>query len=349
MLKNESGSASKPIAQCLSADQHTRKIRYFLERFVDDFGVPNEVTIDDSAALIKSVVTALTKSGSPKNYIRQCLQILHGNLSESVECYIRLDVAHFVKNVVRNKVFAKMLAKQKMFYQSLIGALMRCETFALITEIVEKILLVATIPFESEDFPTYDSLRFLKKLIKTHDMTSFVEAIERMPVDRKLEDSIELMEDPDDSFDDQLDWFMRIEKKVGDIYGDMPNNSSSELRENYYYCAEFIPYFKKLCARIVLWTPAMNSYFKSNEITTSSSDVENQNNIIKNTIFRDTKLPIRLDTFMNVYLKAIKGDLFMASSAQTFHHTNEVKQKNCTNAPSLTISAQYKTASIPML
>lgn len=319
MLKNENNS-SKPIAQCLSADQHARKIRYFLERFTDEFKIPNEVTIDDSAALIKSVILAFTSCVSTQNYIATCHKILNGDLSRSLECYIRLDVNHFVKNVKKAKVFTKMLDKQKMFYQSLIGVMIQCDSFAQITEIVKKILLVASIPYEAENFPTYESLRSLKRLIKTHNMSSFVEQIDHISSNDKLEDS-ELLNDLDGC--EQIEWFTRIEKEVEKIHENMPNQSSSDIRENYYYCIEFIPYLKKLCTRIVLWTPIMNEYFNSSKITTSSSDVESQNHIIKNIIFRDTKLPIRLDTFMEKYLKAIKGDIFMACAEQNYQRLGQ--------------------------
>lgn len=327
MLKNENNT-SKPIAQCLSADQHARKIRYFLERFADEFGIPNEVTIDDSAALINSVILAFTSCVSTQDYVATCHKIINGDLSITLECYIRLDVNHFVKNVKKAKVFTKMLDRQKMFYQSLIGVMIQCDSFAQMTEIVKKILLVVSIPYESENFPTYESLRSLKKLIKTHDMASFVEQIDHIKGNDKLEDS-ELLNEF--SGCEHIEWFTQIEKEVEKMYENMPNQSSSDIRENYYYCPDFVPHLKKLCRRIALWSPIMNKYFNSSKITSSSSDVESQNHIIKNIIFRDTKLPIRLDTFMEKYLKAIKGDIFMASAEQNYQRLSQdggIEDKN---------------------
>lgn len=306
MLKNENGK-SEPIGQFLSADQHSRKIAYFLDVWKEDFCVPNEITVDDSAALIKASIQTFTSCRSTNEYIDRCQRTLSGT-SENLECYIRLDVAHFVKNVMRNPVFRAMGPKQKQFYQCVIGVMIQCDSFVRITDIVEEVLIVATIPFESSNLPTENSLRSLKRLIKTHDFSSVFTSLESIDYKNKLSD--------DDDLDFRLGWFERIEKKVEKLNMYKPDETSSDVRDNFYVAHEFIPYFKKLCARIPLWTSVMNNYFGSEKKTSSSADVESQNNIIKNIIFHDVKLPIRLDTFMQRYISSIKGSIYAAVSEQ---------------------------------
>lgn len=198
--------------------------------------------------------------------------------------------------------------KQKQFYQCVIGVMIQCDSFVRITDIVEEVLIVATIPFESSNLPTENSLRSLKRLIKTHDFSSVFTSLESIDYKNKLSD--------DDDLDFRLGWFERIEKKVEKLNMYKPDETSSDVRDNFYVAHEFIPYFKKLCARIPLWTSVMNNYFGSEKKTSSSADVESQNNIIKNIIFHDVKLPIRLDTFMQRYISSIKGSIYAAVSEQ---------------------------------
>lgn len=304
MIKNEN-DISKPIAQLLSADQHTRKILYFLQLFKDEFSVPDEITLDDSASLLKAVILAFTTCRSTTEYIKKCHNILDGG-SENVECYVRLDIAHFVKNVLHNKVFKTMAKKQKDLYQCTIGLMIQCNSFTDMITIIENVLIVASIPFESDDLPTENSIRTLKRLIKTHE--SF-ESITKDDGGNKLDDFV--IEETYENID-SIRWLKSLEEKVKKYNEYSPDETSSNIRDNLYVALEFIPYFMKLCSRIPLWTSVMNEYFKSSNKTSSSADVESQHNIIKNIIFSKEKLPIRLDSFMQKYTQAIKGDMNVA-------------------------------------
>lgn len=308
MIKN-GDSKSEPIGQFISADQHTRKIVYFLEVWKESFGTPNEITVDDSSALIKATIVAFTCCKTTDEYLERCQNILNGS-GDNLECYIRLDVAHFVKNVVRNEVFKSMHPKLKQFYTCIIGLMMKCDSFYKIKEIVKHALIVATIPFESEDLPTLDSFQTLKKLIKTHDFSSVFTSIESSGTTDKLCDI-------ESDRQVAVEWFDRIEEEVNELNENNPEETTSNIRDNFYMSLAFVPYFKNLCGRVPLWTSVMNSHFASDKITSSSADVEAQNNIIKNIIFNHVRLPTKLDTFMQVYLKSIKGSIYTAVSKQS--------------------------------
>lgn len=306
MMKNENGK-SEPIGQFLSADQHTRKIAYFLDKWKESFATPDEVTIDDSAALIKATIVSFTSCNSTHEYLERCVRILEGS-NETLECYIRMDVSHFVKNVVKNPVFKSMQRKQSQFYKCIIGLMIQCDSFDRLKDIVKHALIAATIPFESEDLPTLDSIRTLKRLIKTHDLNSFITNIESHITDEKIDEI---------DHSGRIGWFEKIEMQIAEMNEYNPDETSSNIRDNLYVSHDFVSYFKGLCARVPLWTSVMNSHFGSNKKISSSSDVEAQNNIIKHFIFENVRLPIRLDQFMQTYLKSIKGSLYTAVAKQT--------------------------------
>lgn len=60
---------SIPIAQCLSAQQDTRKIKNFVELFIEDFGYPHEVIMDEGTALQKACAISFNKCDDIAEYV----------------------------------------------------------------------------------------------------------------------------------------------------------------------------------------------------------------------------------------------------------------------------------------
>lgn len=258
--------------------------------------------------MIKAAVQTFTDCKSTSEYIERCERILNG-FPERLECYIRLDVSHFVKNVMKNEAFKKMHPLQRQFYQCVIGVMIQCDPFEKLKEIVENVLIVATMPYECEDLPTEQSIRTLKKLIKTHDFSSALNEIESMDFQHKLNDIEDLSEEA-------IDWFQQIEQNIKNRCTYQPDETSSNIKDNLYMSDDFVSYFKILCKRIPLWTSVMNDYFQSDKKIATSSDVESENNIMKNIIFNDVQLPVRLDTFLMKFIRSIKGSIYTAVSCQ---------------------------------
>lgn len=123
VLKRKNGK-SVPVGQFLSQDQHFIEIKYYLERWVSDFGVPDEVNTDESPALIKALVLAFISCRNVDDYLSRSYAVLNGNIDALPETFIRLDVAHFVKTLHRCKVFKKS-QEIKYFYLCIMGYCMQ--------------------------------------------------------------------------------------------------------------------------------------------------------------------------------------------------------------------------------
>lgn len=276
-----------------------------MDLWKDDFCTPHEVTTDDSAALIKAAVLTFTDCKTTNEYIQRCERILNG-FPDQLSCYIRLDVAHFIKNVTQNAVFKKMVPAQKMFYQCMIGVMIQCDSFEKMKEIIEDILFVATMRFESADFTKI--ILKCQQLIRTHDFSSAINSIESSDVQNKIDDI-------EDVSDNVSEWFTQIEVEVQEKQH-QAEGTTSNVRDNLYFSKKFVAYFKELCKRIPLWTAVMTDYFHSETKIASSSDVESENNILKHIIFKNVKLPVGLDTFLITFFRSIKGSIYSAVSHQ---------------------------------
>jgi hypothetical protein len=86
-------SASVPMAQMIS-DNHTLETIY---KWLDTWcksqnkATPNEVVVDDCAALIGAVVKAFTKFKSTAEYVNACYTKLETKEQTPEECFIRID------------------------------------------------------------------------------------------------------------------------------------------------------------------------------------------------------------------------------------------------------------------
>lgn len=96
---------------------------------------PKEVITDFSRALLTVVVRCFTIYKTIEEYADACKDksLLH--------CYIRIDVAHFIKLYV---IFLKSLSKRiKVFYLTTIGQLIKCSDITKAREIIKDLLTVA--------------------------------------------------------------------------------------------------------------------------------------------------------------------------------------------------------------
>lgn len=163
-LKTTDGT-SVPVGQMISAQQDSTRISYFFYRWLEDFKLPKEVTIDASMALKKSCSMSFASCKNIREYLSKCFDVLMNKETELPSCYIRLDTAHFIKNLGRNKVLNKI--KNKRFYLCCIGIIMKCDNFDVITQIVENMVTIANGGKNSKNCHN-----FLTELIAIHKCCS---------------------------------------------------------------------------------------------------------------------------------------------------------------------------------
>lgn len=152
-----------------------------------------------------------------------------------------------------------------------------------------------------QSLPTHDSKTKLKRLIRTHDLEFILD------IANDSSDS-ELYIDESDS---NTNWIDDIISEITANENDFDLDASRST-ENMFYLPDLAEYLQKLCGRLPLWSAVMKPHFKSPKILASSSNVESNFNIIKNVIMKDTRLPVRIDAFLQKYLKAINGSTKLA-------------------------------------
>lgn len=323
IVAKTSKGVSVPVGQFLSANQHCVLLNYFLETWKNKFETPKETVVDDSAALLKSCVMSFSSIYTVQEYLKKCYKILNGERDELPLSYIRLDISHFVKNLHRLKIFKSVDSRVKQLYLCCIGIIIKCESFDDVKSLVRHMLILANYPHEGclengELLPTSESRTKVNRLIRTHDLDFILET---------TNDSSDLELDFDEC-DSVTSWIDEIISEVG-VVGNTLDLDKSNSAENMYYLPKFTEDLRKLCARLLLWSAVMTKHFGSDNVLASSSNVESNFNRIKHIIMKDSRLPVRVDTFLQKYLVSINGSTKLALANYPYKgnkdEINEVK------------------------
>lgn len=315
-IKNKEG-ASLPVAQCLSAQQDTTKIQYFLKRFIEEFGAPKEVNLDAGKALQKSCARVFAGCNDIAEYVKKCFSILNNGTQNNsfLRCFIRSDVSHFVFNLHKSTVFANVGVQVKHFYKCVIGTIMQTESYDEIKMIVQDMLILANYPIEGvlsdgSKAPTEESRIRLQRLIRTHQTNYMNTEIEQAEGEILLNDECADTKNDASCNVNSIEWYSRM---VEEIKGNAkkidfsPSNLSSNVSINNYQCSELNEFLQELLSTLPLWGCVMCKYFGSEIVRGNSCNVERLFGIIKSNIFSKYKLPVSAVVFVETLLKRINS------------------------------------------
>lgn len=131
--------------QMLSQDHTSIQINMMLQKCQkrnNDF-VPNEIIMDDSAALLLSAVCCFTEFKSVHEYFDYCSDILHETDDSRATTYIRLDRSHVIKSIMKRISVKKGVNKvTATFYRRIFGFLIQQTDVGVCSDIIRKIFVL---------------------------------------------------------------------------------------------------------------------------------------------------------------------------------------------------------------
>lgn len=304
---------SKPIGHMLSQINTSNFIGYMLLELFKNIKLPKEVITDNSSALLAASVTSFTRFKILKQYLDCCYSLLNGSSDDIPECYIRLDVSHFVKMIEHSKALKNSDYKMKALYKCAVGVLINSTNFTDFKDTVKNIFTLALNEYNGcnengEDLPAECALKTLKLAIKNNGLNKIISECAT-----EATDDVEIESNDNDALPN---WINEI---FLDIYNtiDKIDTSGDGIRENFYQNNKFADYFKKMLIKAPLWSNIMTSIFKCDNIRlASSSTVENSFKDTKHIIFKNENFPIRVDRFVRLHLDSIEGLLKLGIAEQ---------------------------------
>lgn len=130
------------------SERHTNKaIANWLARWLDnDVPQPTECVCDQSLALLSTIVQSFTQYSSLREYVNVCANLVRGELPITSQwlpkCFIRVDVAHFIKLACKWTPLKTVQKRVKEIILRTIGLLIKCQSFRDMHSLLSSLFIV---------------------------------------------------------------------------------------------------------------------------------------------------------------------------------------------------------------
>lgn len=316
-----------PVCQMLSESHNTNAIQFWLSEWIR-LGAPRpqEVVCDFSRALLTATIPCFAGHLTLEGYSDACKD------DQLPMCYIRIDVAHFIKKY--SNFLKNARPRIKKFYLSLLGQLILCRNVEIAEEILTSLLVISRSETEvntQQNKPTMceEHKMKVKHLFMSDDAeTQFLET----------EDSnSDHNEDHEDVTNGWYHWAKFIDEKVRMKITDTGD------RENAHYMPAFADKLIADTKYLPLWSCICRDKFGFGRIPASSASIEGDFHIIKNIFLKNEQTLMRADLFITKHVKFLSGrvKLINAMFQEKDTETAETTEKIIEEFPTTVISEQF--------
>jgi len=314
----------------MSIDQHTFTVMSMLSEHHDTLSISiwlnrwlrcgvkslKVVISDQSIALMSALTQAFTQYKSLDQYLQVCFSIIVLKKEEELpKCFIRNDVNHFVHLISQWKEVkdSKFVRTKELIIRGM-GLLILCTCIYEAEKILDAIFTIILSKFDGPilsdacnsvaDTPCAEKKKFLAKLIS--NKKNYLEFVEQL-YDECHQTNDDVYCNDDDIASTTLDSFKQWAQSIADKARENTQEIIGQFDN-----AQFLP---SLESRIVnamkffpCWSGIMRDTFGYGTKTASSSRIEGNFNQLKNRLFKNEILPLRIDTFLEKLLIYYKGD-----------------------------------------
>lgn len=151
-----------PIFNMLTEIHNANFITFWLKEFLRLGGsVPDEYCVDMSLALLNAGVNAFTVYSNLVDYVNAVFALNFDNTAPAPACFIRIDIAHLMKNVAKFKDFPKEKPKIKETYLYCMGLLLKETNIDEVRKLILSVLVMAYSSTEGINFKFFLNHHFL--------------------------------------------------------------------------------------------------------------------------------------------------------------------------------------------
>lgn len=296
---NSPNSDKLPVLSWLDESQTSTRICHALCEWVRT-GVPppREFTCDASKALLLGIARFTTCS-SVDEYADRCW-----GTSEMPKCFIRIDVAHFIK-IYANFLKVAINPRVKKFYMAAIGQLILARSIPKAEEILYAILSIARCKTEGILVDGEPSLCEVQKGVM----------FDLLLGENTSEDAEDDVVDGDAETEDEesvsnlwTKWAMIFYNKVSSLL----ESTDRGDRDNAHYLPQLADRLLKDMKWFPLWSCVCRDRFGYGRVPASSAAVESEFNNIRNRLLANETLPMRADIFIAKHVKYLDGRMKIA-------------------------------------
>lgn len=312
------------VLSMLSEQHDNISIANWLKRWLKcDVKAPKVVIFDQSLALMSALVQGFTQYESLEKYLNTCYSLVILNQKKEIpNCFIRNDINHFIHLISQwSAVKNSRYPNTKQLIIRGMGLLVMCTSIVEAEKILSAIFKIILSKSDGELISTNKNNIFSdvqltpcaksKKYLK--DLINCSEQIDYLQFDQDDSNNYSFIQENYANDDGDL----HNENPIGSFKGwahSISNKVKGEIEgiEGSTDNAQFLPELESTIIRTMklfpCWSSIMVNIFGYGTPTASSSRIESNFNHIKNRVFKNEKLPLRVDKFLEILLKYYKGD-----------------------------------------
>lgn len=349
-------SHSFTVSNMLSERHNTISISNWLANWINcDIPKPKQTVCDQSLALLSAVVRTFTQYSSLKSYIDACADIITKKLSNDSrwlpQCYIKLDVAHFIKLASHWPPLKLLQRKAREIILRTIGRLIKCQQLDDIHSILLSFFIVITNESNGVEKNTG-----IETSCECHYRTLLnIASTGNTEFDLQLDDIINNIETEDNTCDiardkeecdnqhEGLGEINPFQTWAENVYAESKRHIQDGIGINPLYAPKIVPYLIKMTKLLPLWSGVMVPFFGYGEGVSSSAAVESSFHKLKNITFKHISLPTDIETFLDNHILSLRGasllrsvqvpttDILTGTEKENtdVHGTNNLRESKC--------------------
>jgi len=289
-----------------------------------DIKKPKETVCDNSLALLSAFVQSFTQYSSLQDYVRVCSDLLTQEISTNSHflprCFIRIDVAHFIKICSKWTPLKTVSRRIREIVLRLVGILIKCQSLSEVRCLLMSMFVVFTNETDGIHLDGQETACELhkKKLIEatSSGFIEFHQEFDNMIALAETEDDARtLIEEMYETQNEGLDDYENPFKSwANNIY----ENSKSFVQEgsgiNPLFIPTLVPILIKIMKLLPLWSGVMVPIFGYGDDVSSSAAIESSFKKLKAVTFKHIPLPTDLETFLTNHIDSLKGATLLRSA-----------------------------------
>lgn len=257
-----------PVYSMLSEVHTMSHITYWFHEFIRLYNhIPNEFVCDMSTVLLNAAAKSFGGCANIDDYVNWLFNVVKhsNNNGRNIKCFIRIDVAHFVKNLATCDSLKCKPSDQKQFYVRATCLLINCTSLAQAEKILSSILIIAKSSAKGEAFKIHK--QYIDNLI-----SNGVGEDDIPNVSSEYQNEIGHIMDEENAIvsDSIKEWLTALQRSSS---GEALENSDG-VEDNDLENPQFVKFLMRLCESLVIWSGVAAKHFDST-VTASSAHVEN--------------------------------------------------------------------------
>lgn len=287
-----------------------------------DVPLPKITVCDQSLAILSAVVQCFTQYSSLQDYINICADLVVNNLPPNnrwiPRCFIRIDIAHFLKLITKWPPLKSVARKVREVILRSLCMLIKCQSLEDMYSLLLSLFIVLTNETDGTDDTNGEETpceMYKQRIIHISstglmDNETILENILNSEIDEEML-SAESQESLNEALGNLNNPFQKLAETIFD-------KSKSYLQTgnniNPLYLPELIPHIIKCMKLVPLWSGIMIPIFGYGNETASSAAVESSFKKLKNVTFKNIVLPTDIELFLEHHITSLRGMSLLKSN-----------------------------------